>query len=1128
MKTHRGKAGFTMVELLVAVAIALLVTVGLYELYVTYVRAYVAQDRALETQQAARVAIDTLTQDLIRAGYKVDANASPITYAANSAIEVQVFNETDNVQERIRYTLNGANELVRAVYRFNGTQWIAQANSGVLVEHLYPNDRNGDSDTADPGEGPALAFRYVTAGAISGTVPGSFPASLDVSTPKDLDPTTDPNDFDAGSSSDPTSLRDIRQVQVELTVRSRQVDPVTGAFLYRTLRADVKPRNAGLMATIKDNSPPAVPTGLSSRDQGDCARLYLSWNNNSEPDLAGYVLYWGRFDPSVGEWEGTVNVDKTVAHSTGSPYMLGGLVDDYPYYVAIAAFDYSGNTSAATSPIFYDVATVGNPDTRPNISDPETAPTAFVGSAGENRVTLDWQAVPEPDVIGYRVFRKLGGNFTTTELSAIASTDGGNLGALPANVKLVASETAGPVTQTATGFRYVDTNTDPTNGLEGCRDYYYAVAAVKGCALPPTGVARPMTTYSSALFSRTGPLRPTDTQKPIMATGTQMLTAFPSYLRNYLTLTAPQPTLPENVDVTHMIVAYRTGAAGSGAYPTIAVDPATGTASTNGTWLDCYSTSYGPGTRLPGQPGDLTHTGSPCAGGYHLNPSVTYFYTAVAVDACGNVSDPATTEGLVEATQCGDEDTPGHPAVGNPPRVGGVHATSERGFTLGQSNATLGWDRIDDSFNQIRDHAGFYIFRRQGAVNGTPPTDPVLADRPDPAKGFIAGNVTSTVYAGLAERTVQKVKVLAVDCETITKETPSYSFLTGRYSAAPPQDFNSRASETLIFYPGTILNPDLSTKVLGQYQNIVEFSALNSFNANATLPGEVITLNTLTFDWVTPNRGIGSDRLLRTVVINNGVSTVTITPSRPLSSGQTLDVQALAPGTGIKANVRTTFILTFVNSATLDSRKASMKGLRIEALAQYVPPTRRGTDVSPLYVHDAAQVANARFTVQPAIAPEVLYAFDSIGNPWCPWFSAVEWPNTPNKYTQCPTDPTLMFVDMDFWVGYRDNANKGIKKVSIFWTTSALTQSTPPPLADTLPASLPGFTQAVMCDSSTGIPEYCAADAFGGADVFGIGLLPRQATRRIWYVVVVEDLAGNFGVGPLQDSGTGATFWYDQ
>ena len=230
------RAGFTMVELLVAVAVALIVTLGIYELYTTYVRAFIGHDRVVETQQSARIAIDTLTQDLILAGYKLQGTTPAITLAADTTLEMELYNERDQRYERIRYRLDGTS-LRRDVYLESTTTagtWDLEADiSAVLLDDVV----------AENPLSPALTFSFFTQASLeTASQAGTAPAALDVSPPFDAD---DP--AETGAMPDTTNLLAIRQVRAVLTVRSAQPDPVSGRFIYRTLQADVKPRNAGLM-----------------------------------------------------------------------------------------------------------------------------------------------------------------------------------------------------------------------------------------------------------------------------------------------------------------------------------------------------------------------------------------------------------------------------------------------------------------------------------------------------------------------------------------------------------------------------------------------------------------------------------------------------------------------------------------------------------------------------------------------------------------------------------------------------------------------------------------------------------------------------------------------------------------
>jgi prepilin-type N-terminal cleavage/methylation domain-containing protein len=67
----RAQRGFTLVELLVSLAIAAIVVTGMFNLYTNLFKSSVEQDRVLQMQQNARVALDDLERDLRLAGVDV-------------------------------------------------------------------------------------------------------------------------------------------------------------------------------------------------------------------------------------------------------------------------------------------------------------------------------------------------------------------------------------------------------------------------------------------------------------------------------------------------------------------------------------------------------------------------------------------------------------------------------------------------------------------------------------------------------------------------------------------------------------------------------------------------------------------------------------------------------------------------------------------------------------------------------------------------------------------------------------------------------------------------------------------------------------------------------------------------
>ena len=93
----RGCGGFTLVELLVVIAVFSIVMTGIYSIFVRSNRAYLSQEQLVAAQQEARSALDILGREIRMAGF-IAANNLPggfdlingpaFTGGANSAIEI--------------------------------------------------------------------------------------------------------------------------------------------------------------------------------------------------------------------------------------------------------------------------------------------------------------------------------------------------------------------------------------------------------------------------------------------------------------------------------------------------------------------------------------------------------------------------------------------------------------------------------------------------------------------------------------------------------------------------------------------------------------------------------------------------------------------------------------------------------------------------------------------------------------------------------------------------------------------------------------------------------------------------------------------------------------------------------
>ncbi len=181
-----------------------------------------------------------------------------------------------------------------------------------------------------------------------------------------------------------------------------------------------------------DLTPPAAPTGLvgfgiSTSD------IYLTWQNNSEPDLAGYNLYRSTvsgFEPNL-----STLVDTLITETT---YLDSGLNHSTTYYYKLTAVDISDNESLPSSQIS---VTTQTPDLTP-----PAAPTGLSATAtGSGSINLNWNDNSEIDLAGYNVYRSLSSGFVP---------DSGNR-----------------VAENVTSSDYSDSGLDPNT------TYYYKVTA---------------------------------------------------------------------------------------------------------------------------------------------------------------------------------------------------------------------------------------------------------------------------------------------------------------------------------------------------------------------------------------------------------------------------------------------------------------------------------------------------------------------------------------------------------------------------------------------------------------------------------------------------------------------------
>jgi hypothetical protein len=150
---------------------------------------------------------------------------------------------------------------------------------------------------------------------------------------------------------------------------------------------------------LLDNTPPATPTCISV--PAGQSRIWVSWQTNSEPDMAGYRVYY-RMGQGGPPWDGTATVEgmPSPVMVTGTNCLLRGLTLGTNYFVAVSAVDTTGNESPLSAAI--QVATTNGPP---------APPTAVAWRCGDDGTNVLMWALSEDDgyndrdVVRYDVFR---------------------------------------------------------------------------------------------------------------------------------------------------------------------------------------------------------------------------------------------------------------------------------------------------------------------------------------------------------------------------------------------------------------------------------------------------------------------------------------------------------------------------------------------------------------------------------------------------------------------------------------------------------------------------------------------------------------------------------------------------
>ena len=158
--TKHSAAGFTLIEVLITIAIISIFIPAVYSVYTIMSRSMTTQSVVADVQQSVRFSLDFMVQDIRMAGLDPhasvglgtagagieEATATKIRFTADQNMD-GVINNTN--QERVTYLLDASNNQLDLIL-YEGT---ASQNTQAMIENVRAFDENGNPI-------PPLTFRY--------------------------------------------------------------------------------------------------------------------------------------------------------------------------------------------------------------------------------------------------------------------------------------------------------------------------------------------------------------------------------------------------------------------------------------------------------------------------------------------------------------------------------------------------------------------------------------------------------------------------------------------------------------------------------------------------------------------------------------------------------------------------------------------------------------------------------------------------------------------------------------------------------------------------------------------------------------------------------------------------------
>ena len=201
---ENNHSGFTLIGLLIAMAVGIVVLGAVYSVFIIQNKAYKVQEQIAEMQQNARAAMDFMTRDIRMAGYDPSGSASAtiVSATANSINFTLDITDDAGTGSSDEDTADSNENITYSLYTSDGIQKLGRKSTAGAV----------NQPVAEHVEG--LVFEYLD---------------------------------DSGSVT--ATVANIRRIRVTITMRTADPDPVyplNGGYRTYSLTSVITPRNLGL------------------------------------------------------------------------------------------------------------------------------------------------------------------------------------------------------------------------------------------------------------------------------------------------------------------------------------------------------------------------------------------------------------------------------------------------------------------------------------------------------------------------------------------------------------------------------------------------------------------------------------------------------------------------------------------------------------------------------------------------------------------------------------------------------------------------------------------------------------------------------------------------------------------